>query len=44
VTAADGLEVSYVVLILVYLSLGYAVFWLLRRLSRSPEKVSAERG
>ena len=39
VTAADGLGVGYVVLILVYVSLGAAVFWLLRRLSRSPEQV-----
>jgi cytochrome d ubiquinol oxidase subunit I len=38
VTSANGLEVGYVVLIVVYVSLGAAVLWLLRRLaSRPPE-------
>jgi cytochrome d ubiquinol oxidase subunit I len=38
VTAADGLEIGYAFLIAVYLSLGAAVVWLLRRLtSRPPE-------
>src|SRR4051794_11933907 len=41
VTAANGLEVGYVVLLLVYITLGYAVFWLLRRLGRKPEEVSS---
>jgi len=40
-TAANGLEVGYVVLLLVYITLGYAVFWLLRRLARKPEEVSS---
>ena len=40
VTAADGLEVGYVVLVAVYVSLGFAVAWLLRRLGRKPEEVS----
>ena len=34
VTSADGLEVGYVALIVVYLALGGAVFWMLRRLAR----------
>ena len=33
VTQADGLEVGYVVLVLVYLGVGAAVVWLLRRLA-----------
>jgi hypothetical protein len=40
VTAANGLEVGYVVLVLVYVSLAAAVVWLLRRLARKPEEVS----
>jgi cytochrome d ubiquinol oxidase subunit I len=40
VTAADGLEVGYVVLIAVYVSLAVAVVWLLRRLARKPEEVA----
>jgi cytochrome bd ubiquinol oxidase subunit I len=36
VTAADGLEVGYVFLICVYLALGAAVVWLLRRLTSRP--------
>ena len=36
VTAADGLEIGYAALIAVYLSLGAAVVWLLRRLSARP--------
>ena len=36
VTQADGLEVGYVVLVSVYLALGVAVVWLLRRLARQP--------
>jgi cytochrome d ubiquinol oxidase subunit I len=36
VTASNGLEVGYAVLIVVYLSLGGALFWLLRRLARTP--------
>jgi cytochrome d ubiquinol oxidase subunit I len=34
VTAADGLEVGYAVLVAVYVSLGAGVVWLLRRLRR----------
>ena len=36
VTDANGLEVGYAVLIAVYLSLGGALFWLLRRLAHTP--------
>ena len=36
VTAADGLEIGYLFLALLYGSLAVAVFWLLRRLSRRP--------
>ncbi|HLM27834.1 MAG TPA: cytochrome ubiquinol oxidase subunit I [Thermoleophilaceae bacterium] len=36
VTAADGLEIGYVFLAVLYASLAVAVFWLLRRLSRQP--------
>ena len=36
VTAVDYLEVGYVFLVLVYLGLGAAVVWLLRRLTRKP--------
>src|SRR4029079_967958 len=39
VTQANGLKVGYVVLIAVYVSLGAAVYWLLRRLARQPEDV-----
>ena len=36
VTAADGLEVGYAVLVVLYASLIAAVIWLLRRLTRRP--------
>jgi cytochrome bd ubiquinol oxidase subunit I len=36
VTSSSGLAVGYVVLVLVYLGLGAAVYWLLRRLTRRP--------
>jgi cytochrome d ubiquinol oxidase subunit I len=36
VTSANGLEIGYVVLIAVYVSLGVGVVWLLRRLTRRP--------
>ncbi|HEY6888010.1 MAG TPA: cytochrome ubiquinol oxidase subunit I [Solirubrobacter sp.] len=36
VTNAEGLGVGYVVLVLVYIGLGAAVVWLLRRLARKP--------
>jgi cytochrome d ubiquinol oxidase subunit I len=36
VTSANGLEVGYVALIAVYVSLGVGVVWLLRRLARKP--------
>ena len=39
VTNARGLAVGYVVLIVVYLALAFAVAWLLRRLARRPEVV-----
>jgi len=36
VTAADGLEIGYAFLLCVYVALGVAVVWLLRRLARQP--------
>jgi len=39
VTAADNLEIGYATLIAVYLALGAAVVWLLRRLSARPHDV-----
>ena len=36
VTAANGLEVGYAVLVVIYLGLIGAVLWLLRRLTRRP--------
>jgi len=36
VTDADGLEIGYVILGAVYISLAAAVYWLLRRLARTP--------
>jgi cytochrome bd ubiquinol oxidase subunit I len=39
VTAADGLEVGLIFLVLVYIGLATAVVWLLRRLSRRPPEV-----
>ena len=36
VTGNDGLEVGFAVLVLVYLGLGGAVAWLLRRLAATP--------
>jgi cytochrome d ubiquinol oxidase subunit I len=45
VTNAGGLGVGYVVLILVYVGVGAAVVWLLRRLARKPpESEVASRG
>jgi cytochrome d ubiquinol oxidase subunit I len=44
VTANDGLELAFAVLVLVYLGLGGALFWLLRRLaSRPPDREVASR-
>jgi cytochrome bd ubiquinol oxidase subunit I len=42
VTAVDGLAVGYVVLLLVYIGLGAAVVWLLRRLARQPVGAEVE--
>ena len=42
-TAADGLEVGYAVLVAVYFSLGVAVVWLLRRLARRPAEAEVAR-
>jgi cytochrome d ubiquinol oxidase subunit I len=39
VTAADGLEIGFVFLVLVYVGLAAAVAWLLRRLSSRPPEV-----
>jgi cytochrome d ubiquinol oxidase subunit I len=36
VTSADGVEIGFAAVVLVYLSLGAAVVWLLRRLARRP--------
>jgi cytochrome d ubiquinol oxidase subunit I len=43
VTAADGLEVGYVTLIVVYLTLAVAVAWLLRRLTSRPPETELHR-
>ena len=40
VTSVDYLEIGYVFLVVVYIGLGAAVYWLLRRLTRRPEEVS----
>jgi cytochrome d ubiquinol oxidase subunit I len=42
VTSVDGLAVGYVLLVLVYLGLGAAVVWLLRRLTRRPATAEVE--
>jgi cytochrome bd ubiquinol oxidase subunit I len=42
VTAADGLEVGYAVLIAVYAALAVAVAWLLRRLAARPPELEVE--
>jgi cytochrome d ubiquinol oxidase subunit I len=44
VTRADGLEVGYAALILVYLGVGAAVVWLLRRLARKPPETEVASG
>jgi cytochrome d ubiquinol oxidase subunit I len=44
VTQADGLAVGYVVLVLVYLGVGAAVVWLLRRLARKPPETEVRSG
>jgi cytochrome d ubiquinol oxidase subunit I len=44
VTQADGLEVGYVVLVLVYIGVGAAVVWLLRRLARKPPETEVTGG
>jgi len=43
VTAADGLEVGYAFLVAVYVALGAAVVWLLRRLTRRPAETEVQR-
>jgi len=40
VTAANGLSIGYAFLVAVYVALGAAVLWLLRRLARRPERVA----
>jgi cytochrome d ubiquinol oxidase subunit I len=42
VTAADGLTLGYAFLVMVYIALGAAVVWLLRRLSRSGTAVESD--
>jgi cytochrome d ubiquinol oxidase subunit I len=44
VTASDGLEVAFGVLVAVYLGLTVALVWLLRRLTSRPERELAEPG
>ena len=44
VTAADGLEVGYAVLVVIYVSLAAAVLWLLRRLARRPPQTEVAGG
>jgi cytochrome bd ubiquinol oxidase subunit I len=43
VTSANGLEVGYIVLVAVYVSLGAGVVWLLRRLARRPAEAEVAR-
>jgi cytochrome d ubiquinol oxidase subunit I len=43
VTAVDGLEVGYAFLVVLYLGLGAAVWWLLRRLARRPPETEVPR-
>jgi cytochrome d ubiquinol oxidase subunit I len=42
VTQADGLEVGYAFLVAVYIALGAAVVWLLRRLTRRPAETEVQ--
>ena len=42
VTSVDGLAIGYVFLLVVYIGLGAAVFWLLRRLTRRPAIAEVE--
>jgi cytochrome d ubiquinol oxidase subunit I len=44
VTRAEGLEVGYAVLVVVYVSLAAAVAWLLRRLARRPPETEVAGG
>jgi cytochrome d ubiquinol oxidase subunit I len=44
VTQADGLGVGYVVLVGVYIGVGAAVVWLLRRLARKPPETEVAGG
>ena len=43
VTASDGLEVGFVVLVAVYVALGAAFAWLMRRLTSRPEQELVQR-
>jgi cytochrome bd ubiquinol oxidase subunit I len=43
VTGNDGLEVGFALLVLIYLGLGAAVVWLLRRLARRPPETELAR-
>ena len=42
VTGADGMPVGYATLVVVYVGLGFAVAWILRRLARAPLELPPE--
>ena len=42
VTGADGIPIGYATLVVVYLGLGVAVAWILRRLARTPLDLPTE--
>jgi cytochrome d ubiquinol oxidase subunit I len=42
VTGADGIPVGYATLAVVYAGLAYAVWWLLRRIARTPVEIESE--
>jgi cytochrome d ubiquinol oxidase subunit I len=44
VTSADGVELGFAAVVLVYLSLGAAVVWLLRRLANRPHDAEVAGG
>ena len=44
VTGADGIPLGFASLVAVYLALGVATAWLLRRLARAPLEIEASDG